>query len=231
MIGVSVRPDIDALSRAQQKFMRFAERRLLVESDRAAEEAKNEIRDEMSGAQLGRLGNAIAHTSDLKLGKGVHRSGGVTTASGIVYVRSRSERTQGAIDIYTRGGVIAAKGGGWMWIPSDQLAARAGGRRGKKMTPALFYKFGLDKKLGPLVRIQGDEGPLLIIKNVGINAAGKSRSAKSLKKNGEARKGQIRLDFIVAFTGIKSTSRRARVNPRVIASRAAQRMGKRLLAK
>lgn len=228
MIGVSIKPDIDALVRAQQKFQRMAERRLLVESDRAAEEGKNEIRDEMSAARLGRLGNALGHTSDLKLGKGVHRSGGVTTASGIIFVRSGSERTRGTIDAYTQGATIRGKNGGWMWIPSDDLAARAGGRRGRKMTPALYNRFGFDKKLGPLVRIQGATGPLLIVKNVSINAAGKSRSAKSLTKKGLARKGQVAVDYIVAFTGIKETSRQARVNPRAVASRAAMRMAKRL---
>lgn len=230
MIGVSIKPDVDALVRAQQKFQRMAERRLLVESDRAAKEAKEEIRDEMSGVGLGRLGNAIGNTSDLKLGKGVHRSGGQVSASGIVHIRSRSERTVGAINAYTRGATITAKDGGWLWIPSDDLAARAGGRWGKKMTPALYRKFGFVQKLGPLVRIQGDAGPLLIIKNVGVSLSGKPRSAKSLKKNGEARKGQLRVDYIVAFTGIKETSRRARLNPRAIASRAAQRMGRRLKA-
>jgi len=229
MIGVSVRPDLDALLRAQQKFTRFAERRLLDESDRAAAEAKDDIRDEMSAARLGRLGNAIGYTSDKKLGKGVHRSGGRTSASGIVYVRSKSDRTVGAINAYTQGAKITpTNSSGWLWIPSDDIAARAGGRRGKKMTPSLYVKFGLDKKLGPLVRIEGPTGPLLIVKNVGINSATKARSARSLTKKGLARKGQTRVDFIIAFTGIKETSRLARLNPRAIASRAAQRMAKRL---
>lgn len=229
MIGASVRPDIDALVRAQEKFQKFAERRLLVESDRAASEAKDEIRDEMARARLGRLGNAIGATSDLKKGNGVHRSGGKTTASGVVYVRSRSERTLGAIDAYTQGATITAKNSsGLLWIPSDDLAARAGGRRGKKMTPALYRKFGFVQKLGPLIRIETPTGPQLIVKNVGLNAAGKSRSARSLTKRGLPRKGQIAVDFIVAFIGIKETSRQARVNPRAIASRSAQRMARRL---
>lgn len=228
MIGASVRPDIDALVRVQEKFQKFAERRLLVESDRAATEAKDEIRDEMTRARLGRLGNAIGATSDLKKGNGVHRSGGKTTASGVVFIRSKSERTRGTIASYTEGGEILPRNSRWLWIATDDVPARAGR---VKITPGNWSKFGLDQRIGPLVLVKSVNGwPLLVVKDASVSLSGKPRSAKSLTKTGKLRKGQTARSFIVAFYAIPRTSRQARLNPRAIASRAAQRMARRLQA-
>lgn len=229
MIGASIVPDIDALVRIQREFTRVAEQQLLDESDLAAKETLDEIRTDMERAGLGRLGNGLGYTSDKRKGRGVYRRGGSVSASGIVFIRSKSERTVGAIESYTEGSVIRPRKGKWLWIASDDLPAKAGGRKGQKMTPELYRKFGFAAKLGPLVPVMSSKGtPMLIIRNVGLNAAGKSRSAKSLTKKGLARKGQIAQDFIVAFYAIKETSRQARVNPRAIATEKATRMGLRL---
>lgn len=229
MIGASIVPDIDALVRAQQEFTRIAEQMLLDESDRAAMEALAEIRTEMGRAGLGRLGNGIGFTSDKRKGRGVYRRGGSVSASGIVFIRSKSERTRGTIESYTEGSIIRPRKGKWLWIASDDLPAKAGGRKGEKMTPALYNKYGYAATIGPLVPVMSSKGtPLLIIRNVGLNAAGKSRSAKSLTKKGLARKGQIAQAFIVAFFAIKETSRQARLNPKAIAAEKAMRMSARL---
>lgn len=45
-----------------------------------------------------------------------------------------------------------------------------------------------------------------------LSGSGKSRSVKSLRKDGRLRKGQIAAETIVAFVGIRRTSRRARVD-------------------
>lgn len=229
MIGASIVPDIDALVAVQKEFNRRAEQMLLDESDRAAVEALGDIRTEMERAGLGRLGNGLGYTSDKKKGRGVYRRGGNVSASGVVFIRSKSERTRGTVESYTEGAIIRPRKGRWLWIPSDDLPAKAGGRRGEKMTPALYNKFGYAATIGPLVPVMSAKGtPMLIIRNVGLNAAGKSRSAKSLTKRGLPRKGQVAQEFIVAFYGIKETSRQARLNPKAIAANRAQHMARRL---
>jgi hypothetical protein len=226
----SVRPDYNALIRAEAKFRRLAEQRLLDESHRAAEETLNQIREEMAAAGLGRLGNALGFTSDRKRGRGVHRSGSRVSASGVVHIRSGSPRSRGAIEAYTGGAEIAPKRGRWLWIASDDIPALAGrGKERGRMTPELYNEKGFATKIGPLVFVMSKGGtPLLIVKNVGVNAAGMARSAKSLTKKGLPRKGQVAMDFVVAFYGIPKTTRQARVNPKVIAAEQAQRMGRRL---
>lgn len=176
----------------------------------AAQTAKGKLRAAMAGAGLGRLGNAIDAGGDLVKGGSVHRSGTSWSASGWLFVRSGSERTRGAIEAYTEGAEITPRNGRWLWIATDDIPNRAGRYR---MTPALYRRMGFEAKIGPLIQIPGADGnPLLIVKRVGVSAAGKPRSARSLTKRGRARKGQIEQDFIVAFVGIPRTSRRARVD-------------------
>lgn len=194
---------------------RFAEQRMeraaLIATDRAAKDSKAAIRTAMSGAGLGRLGNAITSQSDLSEGRGVHRyAGGGFSASGIVYVRSRSERTLGAIESYTKGSVIRPVRSRWLWIPTDNIPRVS---KRYRLTPAMWTASGLDRKIGPLVRIKSVNGyPLLIVENTTVALSGKKRSAKRLNKNGRPAKGQVEKQFIVAFIGIPYTARAARVD-------------------
>lgn len=194
---------------------RFAEQRMeraaLIATDRAAVRAKAEIRGAMAGAGLGRLGQALDATSDLKRGRGVHRySGGGFAASGAVYIRSKSDRSRGAIEAYTQGAVIRPVRSKWLWIPTDNIPRVS---KRYRLTPALWRENGLDRRIGPLVRIKGSNGyPLLIVRNVGVDLTGRARSAKSLTKRGQPRKGQVQREFIVAFIGIPYTARAARIN-------------------
>lgn len=183
-------------------------------SDRASQIGKRSIRSAMQSAGLGRLGNAIDANSDLSEGRGVHRTGNGFSASGVVFIRSRSERTRGAIESYTAGAEIRPVRGRWLWIPTDQIP-RVTARR--SMTPELWRQNGFDTKIGPLVFVRSVNGnPLLVVKNASISAAGKTRSAKSLTKRGMPRKGQAAKEFIVAFIGIPRTARAARINVPVI---------------
>lgn len=197
------------------EWRRFAEQRLeravLIATDRAAARAKSAIRGAMAGAGLGRLGQAIDATSDLKRGRGMRRyAGGGFSASGIVYVRSRSERTLGAIQAYTKGAVIRPVRSKWLWIPTDNIPRVS---KRYRLTPALWRENGLDRRIGPLVRVNSINGyPLLVAKNIGVDISGRRRSAKSLKKGGEPRKGQVEKEFVVAFIGIPGTARAARIN-------------------
>lgn len=176
----------------------------------AAARAKTMIRREMVAAGLGRLGNAVDSGSDLEKRGAVRSRGTGFSASGWVFVRSRSERTLGAIEAYTLGAEISPRQGRWLWIPTDNVPARAGRM---KITPGNWDRAGLDKRIGPLVLVRSVNGwPLLVVKGAGVSLSGKPRSAKSRRKDGGLRKGQMARDFIVAFIGIPRTSRQARVD-------------------
>lgn len=179
-----------------------------------AQKAKVALRKQMAGAGLGRLGNAIDSGGDLAKSGSVKTVGSTWSASGWVFIRSGSERTRGAIEAYTEGAEITPRNSRWLWIATDDIPNRAGRYR---MTPALYKRMGFEAKIGPLVPVRSQSGNmLLIVRNVGVSAAGKPRSARSLTKRGRARKGQIEQDFIVAFVGIPRTSRRARVDVEAI---------------
>lgn len=196
-------------------YYRFAEQRLeraaLIAADRGRRAGLANIRTAMQGAGLGRLGNGLGSTSDLEDTGQVHRrAGGGFSASGTIYIRSKSARTRGAIEAYTQGADIRPVRGRWLWIATDQIPRVTGRFR---MTPELYVRGGFERKIGPLVRVRAANGnPLLIVRNVGVSEAGKSRSARSLNKRGLPRKGQVAQEFIVAFIGIPRTSRAARVD-------------------
>lgn len=176
----------------------------------AATRAKTMIRSEMASAGLGRLGNAIGSGGDAEKRGSVFRKGAGFSASGWIHIRTKSERTRGAIDAYTKGADIMPRNGRWLWIPTDDIPARAGRN---KITPGNWIKSGLDKRIGPLVLVRSVNGwPLLVVKNASLSGSGKARSAKALTKTGRLRKGQVARDFIVAFIGIPRTSRQARVD-------------------
>ena len=204
---------------------RLAERLALEVSDRAARKALPKIRADMASAGLGRLGFGLGASSDLSLGKGVYRSGGVVRASGNIHIRSRSPRTVGAIISYTEGAQIAAKNAsGYMWFPLDaafriaRLPIPRISKRtrtiGVRLTPA-WWRRTMEPKLGPLIRIRGADGnPLLVVRNVAVGqvAGGRSRVKRRLK-SGRAPKGTVLAEIVPVFKGIRSTSRAARVFP------------------
>jgi hypothetical protein len=191
------------------------QRALLAATARGADRLKSRLRRDMQSAGLGRLGNAIGTTSDQADGRGVHDlGGGDFSAWGLVGVRSRSPRTRGAIEAYVGGAEITPKRGRWLWVPTDQVQRLAGGGKGRqRLTPGNWSSSGMDAKVGRLELIRSVDGrPLLIVRNVGVSAEGKRRSARSLTKSGRARKGQIRKEFIVAFIAIPRTARAARID-------------------
>lgn len=176
----------------------------------AAGRAKAKVQGSMRSAGLGRLGNAIGNGGDLGKRGAVRSQGGGWSASGWVHVRSRSERTVGAIEAYTAGAEIAPRKGRWLWIPTDDIPARVGRR---SVTPETYNRLGLETKIGPLVFVLTPSGrALLVVQGASLSASGRSRSAKSLRKNGGLRKGQVAAETIVAFVGIRRTSRAARVD-------------------
>lgn len=212
MPRISARIFADNYLGRYRQHMLLAQRRMeaaaLIATDRASRIAQQEIRAQMRGAKLGRLGNAIGQTSDMQKGR-LHRTGNGWSASGVVYVRSKSERTLGAIEAYTRGADIRPVRGRWLWIPSDDIPRVS---KRERLTPALWQRNGLDRKIGPLVTIRPRGGnPIMVVRNVGVTPD-KARSVKGLTKKGTARKGQVAREFVVAFIAIPRTARSARVD-------------------
>jgi hypothetical protein len=194
-------------------------------SDRAAAKLKNQIRQDMAGARLGRLGQAITHTSDKRRGGNVYRRGEVSRASGIVYIRTRSPRTVGAIISYTEGANILPNKGRYLWYPLESAQRIVGrGKERRRLTPSEWASSGLLAKLGPLIQIKGSDGlPILGVRNVGIGQVKSGRvRPRSLTKSGRPRKGDAVAEFVPIFKGILRTSRAARVNVRQRAFEAAQ---------
>lgn len=210
----------------EERLERLAERLVLDVSDRAATRAKTSIRRDMRGANLGRLGNAIGSTSDKRKNGRVQRRGKGIRASGVVFIRSKSPRTVGAIISYTEGAAMVAKNrSGFMWYPLESAQRIVGtGKDRRRLTPGEWRSSGMEAKLGPLFRIRGSDGaPLLVVRKVGVSAVGaRGGRPRSLTKTGRARKGDRIAEIVPIFKGIRSTSRTARVNPRRRAFEAAQ---------
>lgn len=183
---------------------------------RGGKQGERAIRGAMQGAGLNRLGNAVKATADTT----VHRRPGGFSVSATIAIRSGSERTRGAIEAYTQGADIVPVRGRWLWIPTDEIQRLVGrGATRRRLEPRFWKEYGLDTKIGPLVLVLSINGnPLLVVKNVGVNAAGLPGKARALLKNGRPRRGQRLKEFVVAFVGIPRTSRAARVDPAALLS-------------
>lgn len=174
---------------------------------RIASMGKTGIRSRFSAAGLGRLGNAIDANADQQA---VRYGKDGFSVSARFFIRSRSERTLGAIKSYTEGAEISPVRSRWLWIATDDIPRVS---KRERLTPALWRQNGLDKRIGPLFQIRSVNGfPLLAVENVGVDLSGRSRSARSLTKSGRARKGQMPKQLLIAFVGIPRTARAARVN-------------------
>jgi hypothetical protein len=198
-----------------------AERALMVATDRAAKDAQHDIRQ--NGA-MGRLSNAIGHFSDLKKGKVFRFGAEGFSASGGLAIKTRNERTVGAIKSFTEGAEILPVRSKWLWIATPELGIRRVNRR--KITPALYRSGGFEQRLGPLIQIPGRHAgeALLVIRNVQVSMAGNRRPIKG-SRSGFARAGRAQKEFIVAFVGIKRTSRTQQVDVNAIMRANAARVG------
>lgn len=224
---MAIRSTVRPPSKSQFDAFRIASQQLIEASasravHREGRRALSDVRASMQSARLGRLGLAIGATSDLDKGR-VHRRGRSSfSVSSTIHLRTRSERTIGAIESYTAGADINPRRGRWLWFASDDIPRVTGRYR---MTPELYRKNGFEQKIGPLVFVRSINGsPLLVIKSASVSASGRPRSAKSLTKRGSPRKGQVAKEFIVAFIGIPRTARAARINVSAIMEDARQRL-------
>lgn len=207
MITADLKIPEAAIDRYRRDLREKLERAALRTVDQVSRRGKSAIRQRFASAGLGRLGNAIGSDADERA---VRRGADGFSASAQFFVRTRSERTLGALESYTQGADIRPGRGRWLWIATDQIPRRAGRQR---MTPELWRQNGFDRKIGPLVLVKSVNGtPLLVVQGAGVPLSGKKHGARSLTKKGAARKGQVRREFLVAFIGIPRTARAARVN-------------------
>jgi len=221
--GTITGPDQAAFQRFERDMVDRMQRAALTATDRAARMAVTDIRSAFGSARLGKLGRVIGATSDKQKGDRVHRLGGFGfSASGVVHARTRSERALGALESYTQGSDIRPKRGGWLWFATDAIPARVGRYR---MTPAHYRASGLVNRIGPLVEIPGRHAGerLLIVQRV-TSGTGKKVTYRALPASGKLRKGRTLHESVVAFIGIKATSRRARVNPTAIVEKVLARL-------
>jgi hypothetical protein len=203
--------------------MGHLERAALVATDRASRDAQEGVRTSMRSQRLGNLGNAIKQTSDRKKRR-IHRKGEMGfSASGIVYVGTKNERTRGALASYLDGPVnITPKSGRkWLAIATNEIPKRVGRYR---MTPERYRASGLESRIGELQFIPTSRANVayLVAKHVTTNPL-RSGSARRLPKNGRARAGRAEVG-IVAFVLIRATRREKRVDVAEIARKFQQRI-------
>lgn len=221
MIKPSLQINTAFVDRFKKASIQRVERAMLVATDKASRNALSEIR---SSNALGRLGNALGHFSDLKKGKGFRFGESGFSASGGIAIKTKNERTVGAIISYTEGSEILPVRGRWLWFPTPELGIKRIGK--KKVTPALYNSSGLTQRLGPLIFIPGRHAgeALLIIRNVQTSLSGRRRPIKG-SKSGVARAGRQQQEQIVAFVGIKRTARTKRIDVPAIMRANAARVG------
>jgi hypothetical protein len=210
-------------------------------TDQTMAAGKTDIRLAMDRAKLGKLSRVVDYTSDIKK----RRVPDITTvgrrwrAGATIYARGSSKRADGALAAYTSGAVtILPKRGRWLAIATDELAKRVPGIKGSgrrragtfRMTPALYRKRGLEKRIGKLVFIPGSSPneALLIVNNVQVNAARGFGKAERIPRTGRIRAGKVKKDFIVAFVLIRVTRRAERVNPSRVIQAQIKRMDRRI---
>lgn len=185
-------------------------------TDQAAAGALGDIRSVMNGQRLGRLSRAVRYTSDQKKGRIQDRGAGGWSASGVIYAKTGSPRTAGALQAYTEGATIRAKGGRWLAIPTTEIPSRVGRQ---KITPELWAKSGLNERIGRLQFVPTRRAGIayLVAQGVSINPL-RPRSARRLPKSGKPRAGRAAVS-VIAFVLIKQTRRSKRFDPQSIAAK------------
>lgn len=221
-------PSSDLRNAVKAGIVSEMERDALSFTHRAGLTMLSDLRTQMQSAGLGRTGNAFTMTSDFQKGRVFRRADAGFSASALVYPRNRGERTMGVLNAYLGTGTATMRprnASGLMWFPTDQIRRLArlpstskSGTSNTRLISKDWNRAGLDRKIGPLVRITAKDGTaLLVVNNVGVSAAGKPRSARSLRKNGLPRNGDVRAEQVIAFVGIPQTSRARRLDPDKIA--------------
>lgn len=161
------------------------------------------VKARMRSVGLGKLANAVGHTSAKKKGQTDR------TPYGALYARGGDDsRAGGALDAYTQGANITPLGR-WLAIPTKAVPrlVSAGGRR-QRLTPALWEKAGLNRKIGELRFVQvSSSQALLLVNNVSLSP--KNGQAKAMGPRG-TRTRIVPKRAVVAFILIRNTRRTKR---------------------
>ena len=206
-IAISARtPDVSAQIRRDVQRVEKEHRRAAEEvADLASKKAQKHVQAKMRSVGLGKLANAVGHTSSKR-----KRRGTSDNAWGTIYARGGDEsRAGGALEAYSRGTTITPKRGNWLAVPTKaapRLVA-VGGRR-RRLTPELWEKAGLENRIGKLIfkQVRPDLA-LLTVRKVSLSP--KTGQAKRLGPR-RPRTRVVPKNDVVVFVLIKRTRRAKR---------------------
>jgi hypothetical protein len=180
--------------------------------DRASKDGQKNIQATMKAVGLGRLGNAVGHTSSKRKGRTDER-----TAWGTVYARGGDQSLAGgALESYTRGTTIRPTTQQWLWFQTKALPRRINRYR---TTPARYNASTLVNTIGPLhfVRLSANRA-LLVVRNVSVSPKTGRAKAMGPRKT----RTRIPMKELVAFVGIRMTRRAKRVDHLQLMNRASE---------
>lgn len=201
-----------AISRPARAYAVAQKRAVHIAIDRTSKLGQKRVQQKMKAVGLGRLSNAVGHTSSARKGRrGERKAWGVIFAKG-----SDKSLAGGALEAYSRGTTIRPTSQEFLWFQTTAVPRRIGGKR---TTPALYNASGLTTTIGRLqFRRIGRNMAQLYIRNVTVSP--KSGRAKAPGK-GKTRT-RIPMKEIVAFVGIKMTRRAKRFDQHQIMRLATQ---------
>lgn len=172
----------------------------IVATDRAAKAGAAALKSRIRSVGLGRLSGAVGWTSS--------KVKGLASGSdpyGVIYARGGDESLAGgALESYSRGATITAKGGRWLAFPTKAIPRKIGRYR---TTPSRYNASGLATSIGALQFVpKGPDRAELIIKNVTLSA----KTGRARRAGKRPSKVRINEKVIVAFTLIRVTRRAER---------------------
>lgn len=188
-------------------------------TDRASKDAQRDLQARIRSVGLGRLGGAVGQTSMKREGQSEQGR----KPYGVIFARGGDDSLGGgALESYSRGSRIAPKGDGWLWIPQVAIPRfiRVGGRRWRT-TPELYNNSNLVSSIGKLeFKPIGGNKALLVIRRASVNIrTGRARSPIKRKSSTSTKEKDV-----IAFVGIKRTSRIKRFDKDDVVRPRAQRL-------
>lgn len=172
-------------------------------TDLAIQRGAARVKARMRSVGLGGLSNAVGWTSAKKKGQTDRKPYGALFAKG-----GDDSRAGGALESYTHSANITPLGR-WLAVPTKAVPrlVSVGGRR-QRLTPALWEKAGLDRKIGELRFVQvSSSQALLLVNNVSLSP--KNGQAKAMGPRG-TRTRIVPKRAVVAFVLIRNTRRAKR---------------------
>jgi hypothetical protein len=198
-----------ASSAAAAQYRKDLRAAAIVATDRATREAQIGTRERISGAGLGRLGNAVGYTSSKRqAGKANSRS----DPYGVLYAKGGDKSLAGgALESYSRGSTIRPSAGGqWLAFPTKAIPRliSIGGRR-QRITPELYMRSGLMQSIGRLIfRPLSDSKAIWVVQKVTLSPKSGQAKAAGTRKT----RSRVPAKEVIAFVGVRVTRRAQRFN-------------------